>query len=330
MIPRGKKSSILQRWREQGSASATEEEIATLLAMPVHGNDFYRLLAASEARSRASYGSRGYVFAQIGINAEPCSKNCAFCSMGKSHYSMDGRWQKTIPQVKQEIENLLTQGIDALFLMTTADFPQEEALKFFAAARSILPNKVSLVANIGDLDACMAERLRDSRCDGAYHIRRLREGVDTGISPKEREASLEALLKAGLEIYYCLEPIGPEHTPEELAKELLFARSLHPVAMAAMRRVPVPGTPLAEKGRISARKLTKIVAVSNLVVAPSRCMNVHEPMQMPLLAGVNQLYAESGANPRDTHSQTEEGRGIDATKSWEILAEGGWFRPKSM
>ena len=31
MIPRGKKSSILQRWREQGSASATEEEIATLL-----------------------------------------------------------------------------------------------------------------------------------------------------------------------------------------------------------------------------------------------------------------------------------------------------------
>ena len=65
MIPRGKKSSILQRWREQGSASATEEEIATLLTMPVHGNDFYRLLAASEARSRASYGSRGYVFAQI-------------------------------------------------------------------------------------------------------------------------------------------------------------------------------------------------------------------------------------------------------------------------
>ena len=143
MIPRGKKSSILQRWREQGSASATEEEIATLLAMPVHGNNFYRLLAASEARSRASYGSRGYVFAQIGINAEPCSKNCAFCSMGKSHYSMDGRWQKTIPQVKQEIENLLTQGIDALFLMTTADFPQEEALKFFAAARSILPKKAA-------------------------------------------------------------------------------------------------------------------------------------------------------------------------------------------
>lgn len=47
----------------------------------------------------------------------------------------------------------------------------------------------------------MAERLRDSGCDGVYHIRRLREGVDTGISPKEREASLEALLKAGLEIY---------------------------------------------------------------------------------------------------------------------------------
>ncbi len=319
------KSSILHKWREQGTTTATEEEITTLLGMSIYEDDFYDLLSISEARSRACYGSRGYVFAQIGINAEPCSKNCAFCSMGKSHYSMDGKWQKDIPQMKQEIENLLVQGIDALFLMTTADFPQEEALQFFAAARSILPNNVNLIANIGDLDIHMAKRLRDNGCDGAYHIRRLREGVDTSIPPEKREASLEALRNAELEIYYCLEPIGPEHTPEELAKELLFARSLHPVAMAAMRRVPVPGTPLAKKGRISARELTKIVAVSNLVVAPSRCMNVHEPMQMPLLAGVNQLYAESGANPRDTHSQTEDGRGINATKSWEILAEGGWF-----
>lgn len=325
MAPQEKIPSILERWQGQGPADATEEEIAALLAMPAHGNDFYRLLAASEARSRACYGSRGYVFAQIGINAGPCSKDCAFCSMGKSHYSMDGQWQKNIPQVEQEIRDLLAQGIDALFLMTTADFPQKEALRFFAAARAILPDDVSLVVNIGDLDVHMARHLRDSGCDGAYHIRRLREGVDTGIPPEEREASLEALRQAGLAIYYCLEPIGPEHTPEELAKELLFARSLHPVAMAAMRRVPVPGTPLAAKGRISARELTKIVAVSNLVVAPSRCMNVHEPMQMPLLAGVNQLYAESGANPRDTHSRTEEGRGIDAARSWEMLAEGGWF-----
>lgn len=318
-------AAILRRWRESEYAEITEDEIAALLGMPPQEDSFYELLAASDARSRACFGSRGYVFAQIGLNAEPCSKNCAFCSMGASHYSMEARRQKNIPQMEQEIEDLLAQGIDDLFLMTTADFPQAEALRFVAAARAVLPDAVRLVANIGDLDDDMARRLRDSGCDGAYHIRRLGEGRDTGIRPEEREATLRALRDAGLDIYYCLEPIGPEHTPTELARELMFARSLRPQAMAAMRRVPVPGTPLAARGRISARELTKIVAVTNLVVAPSRCMNVHEPMQMPLLAGVNQLYAESGANPRDTRSRTEESRGFSPSAAWELLAEGGWF-----
>lgn len=189
----------------------------------------------------------------------------------------------------------------------------------------MLPPAVRLVANIGDIDVDMARRLKESGCSGAYHIRRLREGTDTGIPPAEREATLGALREAGLEIYYCLEPIGPEHRYEELACELLFARGLAPEAMAAMRRVPVPGTPLADKGQISAVELTKIVAVTNLVVRPKRCMNVHEPMQMPLLAGVNQLYAESGANPRDTRSLTETGRGFCPAAAWSLLAEGGWF-----
>lgn len=177
-------AALLRRRREAEDAELAEADIVALLRMPPHGEDFYRLLAASDARSRACYGSRGYVFAQIGLNAEPCSKNCAFCSMGGSHYRMDARWRKDIPHMEREIAALLAQGIDDLFLMTTADFPQEEALRFFAAARAALPDTVRLVANIGDLDACMARRLRDCGCDGAYHIRRLGEGRDTGIPPR--------------------------------------------------------------------------------------------------------------------------------------------------
>lgn len=320
-------AAILDDWRKNGTgAHVTAEEIAAVLAMPPQGDDFYRLLADSDQRSRTCFGSRGYVFAQIGLNAEPCSKNCAFCSMGSTHYSMDDRWQKDIPRMEDEIRLLLGQGIDDLFLMTTADFPQKDVLRHMAAARAVLPENIRLVANIGDMDRHMARRLRECGCTGAYHIRRLREGTDTGIPAAAREATLEALQEAGLDLYYCLEPIGPEHSPEELARELLFARDLHPGAMAAMRRVPVPGTPLAARGSIPARELTKIVAVANLVVAPQRCMNVHEPMQMPLLAGVNQLYAESGANPRDTRSRTEEGRGFTPSAAWNMLAEGGWFR----
>ncbi len=92
-----------------------------------------------------------------------------------------------------------------------------------------------------------------------------------------------------------------------------------------MRRIPVPGTPLFSKGQINAMELTKMVAVTNLVIKPSRSMNVHEPTQMSLLAGVNQLYAEVGANPRDTNPDTKNGRGFTPTMAWQMLAEAGYL-----
>jgi hypothetical protein len=70
--------------------------------------------------------------------------------------------------------------------------------------------------------------------------------------------------------------------------------------MAVMRRTSIPGTPLAHHGAISTPELGKIAAVSLLVVRPTRAMNVHEVTEMSLLAGINQLYAGAGANPRDT------------------------------
>lgn len=79
--------------------------------------------------------------------------------------------------------------------------------------------------------------------------------------------------------------------------EIKRAKDLNIAVMAVMRRIPVPGTPLFHLGKITAAELTKIVAVTHIVVNPRRAMNVHEPTQMALLAGVNQLYAELGANP---------------------------------
>lgn len=130
-----------------------------------------------------------------------------------------------------------------------------------------------------------------------------------------------------MDLYYCIEPIGPEHSYEELTTEILRAKELEIDVMAAMRRVPVMGTPLQAAGQIPALELTKIVAVTNIVVNPSHAMNVHEPIQAAMLAGVNQLYAEVGANPRDTESHTEQNRGFDTTTAWKMLNEFGYFRP---
>ncbi|MCG6190277.1 biotin synthase BioB [Maribellus maritimus] len=288
-------------------------------------SEFYQMIDLSNQQSRKQFGNRGYVFAQIGMNAEPCSKDCKFCSLGMSHYSIGERWQKGVEDLKPEIQQLLSEGMDDFFLMATADYSIKKFIKIATEVRTLLPEEVRFVANVGDFDLETAKELKAIGITGAYHIKRLREGIDTLIEPQLREKTIENIVKAGLELYYCIEPIGPEHSYEEILDSIYFASQFPIDAMAVMRRIPVQGTPLFNHGQINAMELTKIVAVTNLVIKPSRSMNVHEPTQMSLLAGVNQLYAEVGANPRDTNPDTKDGRGFTPTMAWQMLEEAGYF-----
>lgn len=311
---------------ERNEFNLTDEEIIELLKIDNESNDFYRLISTSNELSRIKFRNKGFVFTQIGINAEPCSKNCKFCSMGYEHYSLDSEWKKDIATLKQELTNLQEFDFNDFFLMTTADYPIDIFLEIAKELKPILKPQQRFVANIGDFDFKLAKELKQIGFTGVYHINRLREGIDTLIPTANREKTIEAAQKAKLEIYYCIEPIGPEHSYEELLLEIKRARDLKISVMAVMRRIPVPGTPLFDQGKISASELTKIVAVTNLVVNPDRAMNVHEPTQMALLAGVNQLYAEVGANPRDTKSDTETSRGFTPDKAWDMLKEAGYLK----
>jgi len=311
---------------EKNDFNLTDEEILHLLRIDTESRDFYRLISKSNELSRVNFRNKGYVFTQIGMNAEPCSKNCRFCSIGFEHYSLDSQWQKDIATLKEELANLQQYDFNDFFLMTTADYPAEKFIEIAKGLKPLLKPGQRFVANMGDFDTSLAQELKGIGFTGIYHINRLREGIDTLIPAEMRERTIQAAMDSGLEIYYCIEPIGPEHTYEEILHEIKRARDLKISVMAVMRRIPVPGTPLFDSGKITASELTKIVAVTNLVVNPDRAMNVHEPTQMALLAGVNQLYAEVGANPRDTQSATEKSRGFTPDKAWEMLGEAGYVR----
>lgn len=302
------------------------EEALSLLKVDNKSDEFYKLISLSNQQSRKQFGNKGFVFAQIGMNAEPCSQNCKFCSLGMSHYSIHDKWQKGISELKPEVQQLLNDGINDFFLMTTADYSIKKFMKISVEVRKMLPDHIRFVANIGDFDLNTAKELKAIGITGAYHIKRLREGTDTLIDPEIREMTIENIVNAGLELYYCIEPVGPEHRYDEILDSIYFAKQFPIDAMAVMRRIPVPGTPLFNRGQINALELTKIVAVTNLVIKPSRSMNVHEPTQMSLLAGVNQLYAEAGANPRDTNPDTKNGRGFTPTMARQMLAEAGYFQ----
>jgi biotin synthase len=305
------------------------EEALNLLQTDTKSDDFYKLISLSNQQSRKQFGDKGFVFAQIGMNAEPCSKNCGFCSLGSSHYSVEEKWQIGADEIIKGVQGLLKEGMNDFFLMTTADYPIKKFIEFSTQVRKHLPDNVRFVANIGDFDLETAKEFKNIGITGAYHIKRFREGVDTLIKPEIREKTINNIVNAGLELYYCIEPVGPEHSYDEILDLIYFAKQYPIDAMAVMRRVPVLGTPLFNSGQINAMELTKIVAVTNLVIKPTRSMNVHEPTQMSLLAGVNQLYAEVGANPRDTNSDTKDGRGFTPTMAWQMLAEAGYYPEKN-
>lgn len=57
------------------------------------------------------------------------------------------------------------------------------------------------------------------------------------------------------------------------------------------------------------------------MIRPYRSMNAHETTQMSLICGVNQLYAEVGANPRVNNSNTEKSRGLNVAGIRKLLSD---------
>ena len=51
---------------------------------------------------------------------------------------------------------------------------------------------------------------------------------------------------------------------------------------------------------------------------------VHEPNSLGLVSGANSVYAEAGANPRDTTENTSSGRGLDTIACKRIFMETGF------
>lgn len=310
--------------KKAAAADLTKEDAAALLQIKNGSREFYDLLALANEMTRTEYKNQAYIFSQIGLNAQPCPMNCKFCSMAESNYVMDGTFLKTMEDIEDILETvrqLIASGTHDLFLMTTAHYDFDEFLKIAGEVKKILPDHVRFVANVGDFDEDQAACLKEAGFTGVYHIRRLGEGIDTDILPERRIRTLDNIKNAGLELYYCVEPIGPEHTYEEIADEMLRARDYGVEAMAVMRRTPVPGTPLADKGRISSVELAKIAAVARLVTKPSRSMNAHEVTPLTLSGGVNQLYAEVGANPRDQVQDTAGNRGYGVLAARDLLLD---------
>lgn len=316
--------SVLEK--AECGAELTKSDLLELLAVETGSREYYKMLWLANRDARRRFSGRGRIYAQIGLNASPCPANCAFCALAKDVFEAGSSFKLTLPRIKATVAQLAASGVDEIFLMTTADYDAEDYLSCGRAARSEMPENMRLVANVGDFDLDYAIRLKDAGFTGAYHIRRLGEGKDTLLAPELRINTLNAIRGAGLELYYCVEPIGPEHSYAEIADEICRGRDYGADVMAVMKRVCVPNTRLYERGEISAAELAKICAATELCVRPLRAMGVHEPDELCLMAGANQIYAEISANPRDVNLSTEHSRGASVERAAQLLKLAEWQR----
>jgi len=303
----------------------SKNELVYLLGLAPDSAEMYTVMAESTRLSKELSDGKAEVHAQFAINLAPCSCNCLFCSFAKVNGVFTKATELTPEQAVTYARQFESDGANAVFMMSTARYPFERFIEISEEVRKSLKPETTLIANIGDQSLKNSARLKTAGFSGVYHAVRLREGQDTTLSVKERKQSIRNFMEAGLEVGTCVEPVGPEHSNEELAEMIEFTASFNPSYSGAARRIAIPGTVMAKRGVISELRMAQILAVTRLGMPRSVMGNcTHEPCTLGAIAGANLFWAEVGANPRDIEEKTEEGRGETVCSCQSIFHESNW------
>lgn len=315
--------------RIQSGHTTTTKECAFLLQFPETSLEAGVTRAVADSISRERFNNTGMVFGQIGFEIAPCPGKCKFCSFSEEHTQFQAS-SMTDEDILTAADGFTASGdLFALALMAMHNYNFERVLQVVSLVRSHIPAQTQIMVNLGDFSLIQAEELKAAGANGAYHLARLREGIDTPLDPACRKRTMGYIKQAGLDLYYCCEPIGPEHTPEEMAEQILLGIDYGCFQHGAMRRVPLSWSPLAVYGQISELRLaqiTAVVALAALHCPELRSVGVHEPNLLGITSGANAIYAETGANPRDMEKDTSGHRGLDIADCKQMLTEAGFAR----
>lgn len=303
----------------------SRQELVYLLSLATDGGETYKVMAQANRISKEVSLGKAEIHAQFAVNLAPCNCKCLFCSFASINDIFNRSTELTSEQAVSYACQFESDGANAVFLMSTAQYPIELFLEISKEVRDRLKPETTLIANVGDQSLKNAVKLKEAGFAGVYHALRLREGIDTSLSAEGRKQSIYNFKEAGLEVGTCVEPVGPEHTNEELAEMIEFTASFAPAFSGAARRISIPGTKIAQRGMISELRMAQIAAVTRLGMPRTVTGNcTHEPCTLGAIAGANLFWAEVGANPRDIEAKTEEGRGETVKSCRSLFQESGW------
>lgn len=205
------------------------------------------------------------IHGQIGLNTGLCPADCKFCSFAASNKVFAEPSEESLETVVGYVQLLEEAGANAIYLMATARYDQERFLEYGRAAAKALLKDTPLIANVGDFDHDYAMELKHAGFAGVYHVIRMGEGEFTRLPVQQRWDTIHAAQDAGLLLGSCVEPIGPEHSLEEIVEKALITREMQARFSGAMRRTPIPTSELAAHGALSYARMATIVAAVALI-----------------------------------------------------------------
>jgi biotin synthase len=302
--------------------SLTRDEIVYLLSISRKSLDAGFIMNAANVVNRIASKGKAEVHAQIGLNLSPCPNNCSFCAFAAKNGVFNKSQELNIEDIVLLALRAEADEANAIFFMTTHDYPFRKYIEISKEARTKLKPDTVMIANIGDFGYEEGRQLKEAGYTGIYHAVRMGEGRDTRIDPETRLNTIKVAREAGLLIGTCVEPIGPEHSIDEIAEKILLGREINPCFSGAMRRISIPGSELGKYGMISESQLAFLVAVVRLAMGRDLIGNcTHEPNLLGAVSGANLFWAEVGTNPRDTEVETSKGRGLDVKSCIKMLKE---------
>lgn len=296
----------------QAGNAISKQDVILLLSLPEYSLEAAVLRSTANNISRRRFENKGLLLGQIGVDMAPCDGNCAFCFFASSHTSIEASVLSP-EEIISRCERFAAGGAQGVFLMTMHRFGFEWFRDLCADLRKKIPSQLEILANVGDVTLSQLDELKNAGVSGAYHVCRLREGTDSCMMPKDRVATIERIIESGLSWYNMCEPVGPEHTPEELVDNIWIGVDLPCRQHGVMQRFPVPGSPLFQHGQISLARLGQIVAVTVLATIgkpETRSIAVNVSNIVGLFSGANAFFPEAG-EPDIQKEQLEASSGKD-------------------
>jgi biotin synthase len=317
----------VQHARRQALAGIplTRNEILGLLAIPLGSEEDQQLRNAAKEVAMAWAGGKAYVWAAVGLDYAPCPMNCQFCSFGQDWGVVQEPSQLRREDALAQIRAFVEGGARFVVLRTTEFYSIPELLELVREIRRTIPGPYEVILNAGEFGPDIARQMVEAGVSGIYHACRLREGTDTPFDPALRLATMQSVTDSPLKLISLVEPMGPEHTHEEIADNFLNIVRHGAVISGAMARIPVPGTPLGALPRLDDSRLAQRIAVLRLSggsVVKDIC--VHPASPEALASGANVVVVETGAVPRDTTPSGSHWNDFDLTKARQLLESAGY------